>query len=195
MYTCFNSTVTTYKKQDIILLQGYVLNDVGIVLSGEVEISRSDISGNSVLIETLGKGSLFSGALLAAGVKENPFTITAATDCSVMRFNYQKITNPCDNQCQFHRRLINNFIKILGQKNLRLNNHFEIISKRTIRERVLTYLQGEALKNNSKTFTLEMPKTKLASYLSVNRSALERELSKMQKDKILTIQRAKVTLM
>ena len=76
-----------------------------------------------------------------------------------------------------------------------LNTRIEILSKRTIREKLLTYFNIISTKNISKSFTLPFSLTDLADYLSVDRSAMMREIGYLRKDKIIDKIGNKITLL
>lgn len=85
----------------------------------------------------------------------------------------------------FHHRLIENMVRYISDKNVQLMNKIEIISKKTLREKIMTYLQQQASEQNSKHFTISLGRLELADYLCADRSALTRELSHMQKDGLI----------
>jgi CRP-like cAMP-binding protein len=159
-----------------------------------VLIERADIDDRAAFVENLKQGDIFAGAILAAGLALNPFTETAVSDCCILNINYQKLINPCAKHCRFHTRLTHNLLRILGQKTLQLRARFEILSKRTIRERVLAYLNTPLLRYNQSGVQPGMTRIRLAKYLSVNRSALERELTQMQKAGIIETGKGRLTL-
>ena len=82
-----------------------------------------------------------------------------------------------------------------GEKNLNFTRKIEHIKKKTIREKLLSYLSGESMKNNSLTFEIPFNRQQLADYLSVDRSALSTEIGKLQKEGIIKCRKNKFTLL
>lgn len=191
---CLEMRYKSFTKGDIIWLQGDNLKEIGLIIQGAVDINLNDILGGSFLIERVTKGNVFAGVLLCAQIERSPFTVGAAADCDILFLNYQKLITPCPNICPRHSMIIRNLLKLIAQKNMLLQNRLQIISQKNIRERLLVYLRSLATKNTSFTFKLPMTRTALAAYLCVNRSALQRQLTQMQKENIIKIKGGNITL-
>ena len=183
-----------FKKGEIIIMQDDHLKEVGIIAQGSADVTLTDISGSSLLIERVAKGNIFAGVLLCAGLEKSPFTVSAAADCDILFIPYKNIVTPCKKMCERHTSLIQNLLKLIAQKNIVLNNRLQMLSQKNIRESLLTYFRMLATKNLSFTFRLPMSNTALASYLCVNRSALQRELAAMQQEGIVKVKNGRVTL-
>ena len=97
---------------------------------------------------------------------------------------FAKVLNSCSAACEFHHRLIENAVKLMASKNIELVQKLEIISKKTLREKILTYLSIIA-NNSGSYFKTDMNRSDLADYLCADRSALSRELSKMKQDGLI----------
>ncbi|HCW22335.1 MAG TPA: Crp/Fnr family transcriptional regulator, partial [Lachnospiraceae bacterium] len=106
----------------------------------------------------------------------------AQTDSKAVYFPFHRMLTMCGSACSFHQRLIENMVFLLADKNTRLMAKLEILSKRTLTQKILSLLSFEAQRAGSLYFTLPMNRDEMAEYLCVNRSALSRELSLM-KDK------------
>ena len=169
------------------------MNFVGIVLCGGVNIINEDIDGNKLLLTEIGPGELFGEVFACAGIFHSTVTIVANGDTKVLCFNYDKIITTCHRSCIFHTKLIENMLKILAQKNLMLNQKIEIISKRSLREKLLCYFNYQC--KGSKTFSIPLNREELASYLCADRSAVSNELSKMQKDGVIMYKKNQFELM
>jgi len=87
--------------------------------------------------------------------------------------------------CTFHHRLIENMVRLIGDKNVQLMQKIEIISKKTLRGKIMAYLQNQSLEQNSRQFTIPLGRLELAEYLCADRSALTRELSCMEKEGLI----------
>lgn len=182
---CLTPTVRTYRKGQTVLAAGDPTTNVGLVIEGSVQVSREDISGSRAILSELGVGHLFGESYACAGAPRMPVTVTAAADSTILLVDYRRIFTSCSSACGFHNRLIENMVAILARKNIALSEKHEILSKRTTREKLLAYLEGEAHRNHSRTFTIPFSRQELADYLGVDRSALWREMQKLSGEGVL----------
>ena len=105
-----------------------------------------------------------------------------------------KILTVCPSACAFHNRLIRNLLTLVSRKNFQLNRKLEHMSKRTTREKLLSYLSMESKKANASTFTIPFNRQQLADYLSVDRSAMSNELCKLRDAGILEFNKNTFTI-
>jgi len=110
----------------------------------------------------------------------------AVEESQVLMLNAHRVLQTCTSACDFHRRLVENLVGILAKKNLTLTRKIDQISKKTIRGKVLAYLSSEAGQQDSNDITVPFNRQQLAEYLAVDRSALSAELSRMQKEGIIS---------
>ena len=185
LINCLGGIEKTYSKDNYILLAGDTVDYVGVILSGKVKIIKEDFFGTRNIIAELGEGDVFGEAFACAGVWISNETVQASTDCRIMMIQFKKLVTTCSNACAFHSALIANMLKIVAKKNIHMSDKMEIISKRTTREKIMTYLLSEAEKKHNQRFEIPFSRNELADYLCVERSAMSRELSKMQQDKLI----------
>ncbi len=185
LINCLGGIEKTYSKDNYILLAGDTVDYVGVILSGKVKIIKEDFFGTRNIIAELGEGDVFGEAFACAGVGISNETVQASTDCRIMMIQFKKLVTTCSNACAFHSALIANMLKIVAKKNIHMSDKMEIISKRTTREKIMTYLLSEAEKKHNQRFEIPFSRNELADYLCVERSAMSRELSKMQQDKLI----------
>lgn len=185
MLNCLNAQFVNYKKGSAIFLAGNPSKHIGLVLDGNVEVVRDDVFGNRTLLTRLTSKGLFGETFVCAGIHALPVSVIAITDCDILLLNYRQIITICPTSCSFHNKLIENMLYILAQKNLTLNNKIEILASRTIRDKLLSYLNTEATKAQSRKFCIPFNRQELADYLSVDRSALSREMGIMQQNGLI----------
>lgn len=173
-----------YEKDAYILSAGDPVKVFGLVLSGSIHILKEDFSGSSQLLAQLSPPDVFAEVFASAGIPESPVTVQAAQRCTVLFIPYEKFIAP-GVSCKFHMVLVKNMLRLLAGKNLLLNQKIDILSKRTIRERLLLYLRAQC--GSSGKCTLALNRQELADFLCVDRSALSNELSKLQKEGILRV--------
>lgn len=189
LLNCLGATVRTYPKDAYILRAGDPVKLVGIVLSGEVCVMKEDFDGNRRIITTVGPKGIFAEALSFAQVADSPMTVQASTQSQVMFVDFLRISTVCTHACAFHSRLIQNMLLLLAQKNFTLNEKLDILSMRTIRQKISAYLLSQRALQGQEKIRIPYNRAELADYLGVNRSALSRELSQMQKEGLLSFRK------
>jgi CRP-like cAMP-binding protein len=128
---------------------------------------------------------MFAEAVVCGGVGVLPVTVVAAADTEVMFLDFQRIITTCSSACVFHTLLIRNMIGVFVRKNIMLTSKMEHITKRTTREKLLSYLSGQSRLYGSESFEISFDRQELADYLSVERSALSAEMSRLKADGII----------
>ena len=152
------------------------------MLSGSAQVIQIDYFGNRSLLNEVAPAEVFAEAFACAEVGNLPVTVTAIEPSEVMLIDSSHILHTCENSCGFHRQLIFNLMKDLAQKTIMFHRRIEITSKRTTREKLLTYLAMQAKRVNSDSFEIPFDRQELADYLEVDRSGLSAEIGKMKKD-------------
>lgn len=191
---CLHAHNKEYKRNNPIICEGEIISQVYLVCSGECQIIRNDFWGNRSIISSLSAGDLFGESFAASKEQVSKVDVIAKNDCSILSIDYQKLITTCTNSCEFHNKIIMNMLKILAERNTILTDKIEILSKRTLREKLLTYFTSIAKRCNSITIEIPFKRQELADFLSADRSSMCRELSNMQKDGILEINKNKVIL-
>ena len=182
---CLSAKLVCYKIKDIILFQGEHVNLIGIVLSGSIQVIKEDIDGNASILAHLGLNDIFAEAFAYADVYECPVTVQAVEDSELLFIDSKRIIKTCHKNCIFHSSLIENMLSLIAKKNIMLNQKIEILSKRTTREKLLTFFYAQIQISHSKKFSIPYSREGLASYLCVDRSALSRELCNMRDDGLI----------
>lgn len=191
---CLSAKVVSYDKNQTIFHYGKTIDKVGIVLKGSLLIQNVDFWGNSSIIKNLEMYDMF-GEVYAFEKKPLDVTIVANTNSLVLFLSLDKILNPCSHACYFHTSLIINLLEIFAKKAVVMNDKVEILSKRTIEDKLLTYLNSLSLINNSKDFTVPFNRQELADFLVVNRSALSKELMRLKKEGTIDYDKNKFRLL
>lgn len=192
---CLDATVKTYPKDSIIFLSGSKVNQIGILLSGQLQVIREDIAGNRSILTEINPGELFAEAFVCAEVEKSPVTVLATTPCEVLMIQFRYIFQSCHAACEFHSKLIENMMLILASKNMQLTTKIRVLSQRTTREKIMEYLFIQAERAERKQFTIPFSRNELADFLCVDRSAMSRELSRMQDDGLIKYDKNKFELL
>ena len=180
---CLSAKTAYYKKDDVILLSGDTVNFVGLILFGSVQIIKEDRDGRITILTELGVSEIFGETFACAEITQSPVTILATENAEVLLIDYKKIITSCAAACPFHAKLIENMLKLIARKNLMLNQKIEILSKRTTREKLLSYFDMQ--RGMAKKFAIPYNREELAQYLCIDRSAMSNELCKMRDDGLI----------
>lgn len=189
MLSCLKAGKRKYKKEEMIYRAGEVVSCVGVVLSGSVLIENDDIWGNRSVLERAGEGEIFAETYASIPGQKMLVNVIAAEDTEILFLNVGKMLHICSNSCIFHNKLIENLLQISAQKNLALSRRIFNTSSKSIRGRLLSYLSNQAVLCNSKEFDIPFNRQQLADYLSVDRSALSKELGKMSKEGLVYVKK------
>ena len=177
----------TFKKEHIIVSNLVEDDLIGIILSGKANIVNYDYSGNRDIIDTLEYNDVFGKPF---SYINGDVSIIAGTDCEILFLDYHELIN---NSSKY--AIINyNINGLLTNKIYQLYEKIDILSKRTIREKLLSYFNNISKKRGKKTFNLPITYIELADYLSIDRSAMMRELKKLKNEKKITSDGKKITL-
>ena len=185
MLGCIGYHISTFKKGDIVAFEEEHIKHIGIVLFGSVDMVKEDLWGNKTMLVRMRKDELF-GETFACG--EDPLsvvTFVVSEDAKILFMPFSRVMHSCTMACEFHHRLIENMVKVIANKNRDLMQNVDVVSKRTIREKLLAYLSIQAQRQNARYFEIPMGRVELAEYLCIDRSALTRELVKMKEDGLI----------
>lgn len=190
-----NYKLRKYEKDEYMILTGDAITSIGILIQGGARIIREDIMGNSVIIASLHPGEIFAETFVCAGVMSSPVSVLAEESCTVVWIPLAGIINDSMGEDSIRYYIMTNLLKLLAGKNLYLNRKMEILSKRSIKEKFITYINFLAEENQSLSFFLPLNRNELAQYLCVDRSALSREIMKLKKEEIISFEKNKITIL
>lgn len=192
MLKCFDAKKIHYKKDRTILSNVSNNTKFGIILNGSANVIRVDYNGVRSIIERLETNSIFGGPLYNSF--NNELSIIATSDSEVLEFDYSHIINRCKKNCICHAKILDNMLQILANKVAMNNEKILILSKKSIREKLLEYFKTRAYNAGSKSFKMDLTLTDLADYLSIDRSAMMREIKNLKNDGFIEIINKKVYL-
>lgn len=183
-----------HNKDEIITTYIQKRNQICILLKGNADLVRYEFNGNKTIIEHFSSNDIF-GELFYTISTNNELFVEAKEYCKVLFFIYDDIKNKCKNTCQFHEKLVSYLPEIILSKVVDLNTRIELLTKRSIREKLLGYFNILSTRNFNKTFTLTYSLTNLADYLSIDRSAMMRELKILKEEGFIKKNNKKITLL
>lgn len=195
MLHCLGAKVDSFDKKYTIFREGTPAKYIGIVLSGEVQVTQNDYYGNRTILSNIGTSELFAEAFGAAATTSMPVSVIANQPSEIMFIDCNHILGTCKNNCSFHHQLIYNLMKDLADKTILFHQKLDIISKRTTRDKLLSYLITYSKNMGTRSFSIPFDRQELADYLVVDRSGLSMEISKMKKEGILDCHRSHFRLL
>jgi len=188
-------TPRIYSKDEIIWKQGETISKLAIVLVGRVKIYTKNLDGSETIVDYVQDGEVFGVNYICAGLKNSPVTVQAEKQTGVLFLPYDKLLKTCSGSQHWQIKLLKNMFETVTRDNLRLSERLEILDKKTIREKIMTFLNKQALKTNSKIFEIPFNREGMAQYLCVDRSALSRELSNLRTEKIIDFKKNEFIIM
>ena len=184
---CLHGEVRTIPRNTVLLRIGERQRRPGVVMSGTLGISLYSEDGNLLTIDRLSRGRVFGESLVCSMSEDSPIQIDALTETEVLYLDFDPLLLQQENGCPYRMRVTANLLREMGKGALFLNQKMRILAQNRLRNRIKVYLQGLPIASNGE-IQLEMGRGEMADYLCVDRSALSRELGRMQKEGILTYQ-------
>lgn len=182
-----------FKKNATILSTIRGENVIGIVLSGYIQIVRNDDNGNRTIIEELEENAIF-GTLFSSITSED-YEMVCKEDTRLILIEYDRIIVGGQNHYSFYTQFIQNLLQLLSNKINERNDRIKILTKKTIRNKLLEYFKIVSKRNGSKNIYLPFTFTEFADYLAVDRCAMSRELKNLKDEGFIEIKSKKITLL
>lgn len=195
MLGCLCARVHLYQKDSYIILAGDEVRSIGVVLKGKVSVERESEDGVRNLVTVLTPGECFGESFACSGNQEAFVSVVAMEDCEILFLDCKKIVTTCSSACAFHTRLIENILSMLSDKILGLNQKLEIVSKRKIREKLITFFETQKRNAGTNQFSIPYNREQLADFLFVDRSALSNELCKMRDEGLIRFHKNKFEIL
>lgn len=175
----------TYSKNEVIVNQGESVRKIGILKKGSAISVKYHFDGNPQILRIHNEGEVFSLDAVNTSMSTSPVTLIAQTDCEVVFVPYSKLLDSDSVNDKTKEQIMSNMGEILSNELIRLTYKIDVLSKRTLRERIMTYLSLIRERSGDSTFDIGMNQEQFAQYLCVNRSVLSKELNKMRKSGLI----------
>lgn len=183
-----------FKKDEIITTYINKRNQFCILINGEADLVRYDYDGNKTIVEHFTQNDIF-GEVFYIISTNNELFVKARKNCEVLFFSYKNLKQKCKSNCKFHQMLNDNLSELILNKVTLLNTRIELLAKRSTRDKLLGYFNVLSTRHFSKTFSLPFSLTDLADYLSVDRSAMMREIKFLKEEGFIEKTGNKITLL
>lgn len=186
---CVDARYRSVKNGEYIFQIGDHTTEMGLVLSGSLLAVQEDLWGRRNIITKINAGDFFGEPYAATPGSVLNVSVVACEDCEILMLNVNRLLTVCPTACTHHNRLIRNLVSVLAGKVLLFNEKVSHMSKRTTREKLLSYLSSESIKQGKRSFFIPFDRQQLADYLCVERAAMSAELSKLKKEGLLNTSR------
>ena len=185
----------SFAKDEGILRAGETTDLMGLVMEGSVRIESNDMWGNRTILSHIGKGQFFAETY--AIMKDEPLLVDAVAneDCKVLMLDIGPLSSRSQDSATWRIKLMSNMLMISIRKNLMLSGRSFHTSPKSIRGRVMSYLSSVSLQEVSAEFDIPFDRQQLADYLNVERTALSKELGRMQKEGIIKFRKSHFRLL
>ncbi len=189
MLSCLDARLGEFDKGEYVIRQGEHLNDIIVLVDGNLHIQKDDYWGNRSILGQLTTGEMFGEAYVAPESGAVLNDVVAIEKSTVIFFDVKRILTTCSTACRFHSLVVQNLFFSISSKNRKLVQKLGHMSKRSTREKLISYLSEEAKKQNSSSFSIPFNRQQLADFLSVDRSAMSNELCKMRDEGMIVFEK------
>lgn len=181
MLGCLSGKMIAVSKGNPVFLEGDPAELVGVVLSGVVQVVQDDYYGTRSVLSVIQPGESFGEVFSCAGLDNMPVSVIAVKDSEVLLLDCRRVLTVCSHSCHFHTLLIQNLLKGIAQKNLAFTQKIRYMSRKTTKEKLMSYLLDQAKQQGNAEFVIPCDRQALADYLGVERTAMSAEISKLKK--------------
>lgn len=189
MLSCLGARLCEFDKGECVIRQGERLSDILVLVDGNLLIQKDDYWGNRSILGQISAGEMFGEAYVAPESGTVLNDVVAIEKSTVIFFDVKRILTTCSSACRFHSMVVQNMFFAISEKNRKLVQKLGHMSKRSTRDKLISYLSEEAKKQNSSYFTIPFNRQQLADFLSVDRSAMSNELCKMRNEGLLEFEK------
>ena len=187
MRICFCMREVVYQNNETIMEYASSMKKIGLILEGQAVLYCSDEEGNQYMMDELKKDSVFGEPFLLPEESLH-YYVCAKTRTRVLFIDYEHVIKRCENACRFHSQLVSNLLQMIAMRASQQASRIYVLSRTSTRRKILAYLnsvEAAAPETVSKSFKLPMSYTMMAEYLSVDRSAMMRELKNLTEEGII----------
>ena len=165
------------------ILTAYETNtNIGVLVEGRAQIVTEDCCGNETIGYELDRGAVFGSVSAILGEEYGVVSVETRSKAAVLWFPFQNLLTQSGRLGRIHGIVMRNFLEILSCRAVVMMQKITVLSRRTVRERLALYLEQQA------EDVIVPGRVRLAKILECNRSALTREIKKMETAGILTCQ-------
>ncbi|MGG7153183.1 Crp/Fnr family transcriptional regulator [Clostridium neonatale] len=184
-------SIVSYKKGEVIFQEEEICSAIGLIIDGTINIERIYPNGKSIVMSKFKDGDVFGEALLFSKVNKYPATVIALSDCKVLYLRKNEIIK----LFSVENKLMENFMMLLSEKIIILNNKIRSISLKSVRQKVVDYILCEYMNEKNEEIKLKYSKEEIANDIGIPRPSLSRELIKLRDEGLINFSRNKITIL
>lgn len=184
MRVCFQARELVFKNGEIVMEYSSTMHKIGLILYGRATLYCCDKDGNQYMIDELKKDAVFGEPFLLPADSQH-YYVCATTDTKVMFIDYEHVIKRCENACHHHSQMVSNLLQMIALRSRQQTDRIYMLSRSSTRKKLMAYLHSLAAEKNTGKFKLPMSYTALAQYLSVDRSAMMREIRNLTDEGVL----------
>ncbi|TXJ56634.1 Crp/Fnr family transcriptional regulator [Brachyspira aalborgi] len=188
----FKSQKKLYEKGNIIIDIGDKVEAIYLILNGKIEISKEYDDTRKNIVNILESGEIFAEAMALSTNKISQITAISLSKSEILKINIKYIF---DNNLEKNKNIfIENLLKIISDKNKFLSMKNDILSQKSLRSKIILYLEYMSNMQKSEKINIPYSRDKLAEFISADRSALSRELNRLAKEKMIELNGNKINI-
>lgn len=184
---CLEGITRDFARKQIVFRKDDVLDSVGVILEGQVLLCRESISGARFIFAELERGDILGETALRLPREHSGYEAIAGSACRILMIKMNKIIRPGQDTCRLRGRIIENMLALLLENNRSIYQKLDMVSHKSLRQRIMYFLSLQAKKHNSVRFEIPFSRSDMADYLAVDRSALSRELQRMVQEGMIHV--------
>ena len=184
MRICFHAREDIFRNGETIMEYSSSMNKIGLVLYGRAVLYCCDEEGNEYMIDELKKDAVFGEPFLLPADAQH-YYVTAAEETKVIFIDYEHVIKRCENACHHHSQMVSNLLQMTALRSRQQTDRIYMLSRSSTRKKLIAYLHSLAAEKNAGKFKLPMSYTALAQYLSVDRSAMMREIKNLSDEGVI----------
>ncbi|MBF7096402.1 Crp/Fnr family transcriptional regulator [Alkalibacter mobilis] len=195
LLSCLKPAIKKYKKNELIAMAGDPFISIGVILEGQVTVTKENMAGNKIVISLLNPGEMYGEMIAFSNQSIYPVTVEATKDTTVMLLDKSAIVGQCPKMCSWHKSLIQNMLKIVSNRALMLNKKVEYLSIKSMRGKLSAYFVDQQKKAKGKVLNLDMNRNELSDFLNVSRPSMSREMAKLREEGIIDYKKNQITIL
>ena len=192
LFKAFHTHIMTYNKGEDLSKMLMDSNSLGIIINGYVQITKKNLNGTSLIIDELYEDDILS--IKTIYVQDSEYEVLVKEETKIVFFDLKQLQEFNENEKGYYNQFIKNLFLIMNEKLNEKNERIQILTKKTIRNRLLEYFSIVKTKSGSNNIYLPFSFMALADYLGVDRSAMSRELSYLKEEGFIEIKGKRIKL-
>ena len=184
MRVCFHAREMTFRNGETIMEYSNSMKKIGLIQEGRAVLYCCDEDGNEYVIDELNQDSVFGEPFLLPSDAQH-YYVCAATQTKVLFIDYEHVIKRCENACNHHSQMVSNLLQMIALRSRQQTDRIYMLSRSSTRKKLMAYLHSLATEKGTKKYKIPMSYTALAQYLSVDRSAMMREIKNLMEMGVL----------